>query len=153
MKFLQFNYIKYGLIMSSVLVICLLIMHITGHYSSFQTGTVLDAIFVLAPFVVWLFGLLAYRKELKNNMTFKQGWSEGIRISLVFGAVSPFIFMIYYVFFNPGVLSYVRDTYGLNGASNTTVIIVDMLAQAIGSIVMGTVYTAILAFFLKSTKS
>lgn len=152
MKYLQLNYVKYGLIMSSVLIICLLIMHITGHYSTFQKGTVLDTIFVLAPFVVWLLGLLAFKKERKNKITFKEGWGEGIRISLVFAIVSPFIFMIYYVFFNPGIIGYVRDTYGLTGASNTTVIIVDMLAQAIGSLFMGTIYTAVLAFFLRTKK-
>jgi hypothetical protein len=150
MKLPLHNFLKYGLIMNGVLVICLALMHLTGQYSSFEKGAPLDIIFLLAPFVIWFLGLKAKKKELKNKMTFKEGWVEGIKISLVFGIISPFIFMLYYVGFNPGILTYVRDSYGLEGASKSTVIMVDMFTQLLGSVVMGTVYSVVLALFMKT---
>lgn len=136
--------------MSSVLLICLTLMHVTGQYSSFEKGGPLDILFILSPFVVWYLGLRAKKKQLKNKMTFKQGWFEGIKIAAVFAVISPFIFMFYYVGFNPGILTYVGNSYGLAGASKTTVIVVDMVAQFVGSLIMGTMYSAILAVFMRS---
>lgn len=149
MKIAQENYLKYGLIMSGVLLLCLALMHLTGQYSSFEKGGPLDIVFILSPFVIWYLGLRAKKRQLKNNISFKQAWVEGIKIATVFAVISPFIFMFYYLGFNPAILGYVRDSYGLEGASKTTVIVVDMVAQFVGAVLMGTIYSAILAFFMK----
>lgn len=147
---LQKNHIKYGLIMSGILLICLTLMHVTNQYSSFEKGAPLDTIFVLAPFVIWFLAIRAYKKELKNRMSFKQGLVQGIKISTVFGIISPIIFMLYYTLFNPGILNYVAESYGMKGAPTVAIIAVDMLVQCVGSIIMGTLYIAILSLFMRS---
>lgn len=144
------NYMKYGLIMCGVVVFCLSLLHATGQYADFEKKSPFEAIFILAPFVVWFLGIRARKKELKNKMTFKQGLTEGFKISLVFAVISPFIFMFYYLLFNGEILAYVRRAYGMAGASDTIVIMVDMAVQFIGSIVMGTIAGSIISFFLKS---
>jgi cyanate permease len=150
MKLLQKNHFKYGLIMSGVLIICLLVLHLLGQQTNFDEGILLDTIFALAPFVIWFFSLKAYKKELNNNMSFKQGVIHGVKISVVFGVVSSVIFMSYYLLFNPGILNYIATSYGMKNSPTGLVISVDMTVQLLGSIIMGTLYTAILSFFLKS---
>ncbi len=150
MKWWEQNYVKYALSMCGVIVVCLLFMHVTGQYTSFEKRTPLEFIFILAPFILWFLGIKSRKKELKGKMTFKQGLTEGFKISLVFAIISPFIFMLYYLLFNQEILNYVRDAYQLTGASNEKVIMVDMTVQFVGSIVMGTISSAILSFFLKT---
>jgi hypothetical protein len=104
---------------------------------------------IIAPFVIWYLGLREYKKDLKGKMTFKQGVRQGFKISLVYAAVSPFIFLVFY-FVNPSLLEYAKTAYGLTAASDTIVIAVDMLVQVVAAIVGGTVYAAILSLFLKS---
>jgi hypothetical protein len=83
-------------------------------------------------------------------MSFKQGVIHGLKVSAVFGAVSAIIFMTYYLLFNPGILSYIAESYGMKNAFTWQVILVDMLVQFIGSVIMGTIFTTVVSFFLKS---
>lgn len=152
MKILRLNYVKYGLIMSCVLLICLVLMHVTGQYDSFEKGAPLDILFVIAPFILWFLGLRSYKKMLNDRMTFKQGLFEGIRISVVFAVFSSVIFATYYLFVNQAIIEYLRKSYGMEEASNTAVIITDLSVQFIGSITMGTIFTSILSFFMKTKK-
>lgn len=138
--------------MSGVLLLCLLLMHLSGHFTSFDKGGPLDIVFILSPLVVWYLGLREFKQRHNGKATFKQLWREGILISLVFGVISPFIFMLYYLLINSAILEYVARSYGLEGSTIMTVIIVDMVVQFIGAMLMGAVYSAILAFFLKSKK-
>lgn len=151
MELLKQNYVKYGLIMCAVLLVCLCLMEITGQNQSFDNKSPFQFIFMfIAPFVVWWLGIAAKKKLLKNKMTFKQGLSEGFKISLAYGIVSPFIFLFYYVFINPDIVAYVKVAYNLSEAQDAVVIGVDMLAQLIAAIVFGTLYAAIISLFLKS---
>ncbi len=151
MKLLQLNYVKYGLILVCVLVVCLLLMEVTGQKESFDEKSPLFVIYqFIAPAVVWYLGIKAKKKMHKNKLTFKQGLVEGFKISLVFAIVSPFIFLAYYTLINPGILNFVRTAYNMPGASDAMVIGVDMLVQFFASLIFGTIYAAIISFFLKS---
>ena len=151
MNLLKQNYVKYGLILACVLVLCLLIMEVTGQNDSFDEKSPLFVIYqFIAPAVVWYLGIKAKKKMLKNKLTFKQGLIEGIKISLVFAIVSPFIFLAYYTLVNPGILNFVRTVYGLTGANDSFVIAVDMGMQFVVSLIFGTLYAAIISFFMKS---
>lgn len=127
-------------------------MHLTGQYTSFDKGGPLDLIFLVSPFVIWFLGLQSFKKLKKNKVSFKQLVAEGVRISVVFGLISPFIFMTYYLLFNMAILDYVSKSYGLEGSSTTLVITIDMVVQFIGAILMGTIYSAVLAIFMRSRK-
>jgi hypothetical protein len=137
--------------MSALTLVCLIVLHGAGNIFGQQDDSPLFIVFAFgAPLLVWYLGLSAFKKERKNRMTFKQGVIEGFKISLVYGFTSPFVFTAYYIFLNPDVISYIRTSYKLTGATDDIVIAVDMIAQFFGAVVVGTVYGIILSFFLKS---
>jgi hypothetical protein len=150
MKLLSQNHVKYALIMSGIIALCLVFMEVTGQNDSFDKSPLVAAAMFFAPVVIWYLGINAKKKLLKGNMTFKQGLLEGFKISLVYGIVSPFLFLVYYLLVNPGILEYVRKVYALTGASDTNVIVVDMAIQFFSAIIMGTLLGAVASFFLKS---
>lgn len=151
MDILKQSYVKYGLIMTGLLIGCLALMEITGQNESFENKSPIFFVYqFLAPAVVWYFAIKAKKKELKGKLTFKQGITQGFKISLVFAVISPFIFALYYTLINPAILTYVKSAYGLNQVSDVMIIIIEMFAQFVGAIIFGTVYAAIISFFLKT---
>lgn len=150
MEILKRNYVRYGIIMSAFVVICLFAMEVTGQNESFDKSVLTPLFTFIAPAIVWFFGIWAKKKMLKNKMTFKQGFVEGFKISLVFGLISPFIFMFYYLLVNPDILTYVAESYSLGNADTGIVIITDMVIQFVSAVGFGSVYAAIISFFLKS---
>ncbi len=152
MKFLQQNYVKYGLIMSAPLIACLTWMEVSGQNKSFDKSPLIPLLIIIAQAVIWYFGIAAKKKILKNTMSFKQGFIEGLKISLVFAIVSSLIILFYYKFVNSAILLSVKEAYMMKGASDQTAIHVDMFAQFVTSIIFGSVASAIISFFLKSKK-
>ena len=151
MEILKQNHVKYGLIMSAIIAVCLLFMEITGQNQSFdQKSPLVFFSMIVAPFIVWWMGIKAKKDSQKGKLTFKEGLKEGFKISLVYGIVSPFVFVLYYLLINPGILDYVRTSYNLTEASQMTVILVDMLVQFISALIFGTIYAAIISFFVKA---
>lgn len=138
--------------MSGLTAVCLLLMEVTGNNESFdQKSSLFLAFTVLAPFIVWWMGISAKKQLLGNKLTYKQGILEGFKISLVFAITSPFVFVAYYLLFNYEILNYVRSSYMLSeDTSDTIVILIDVVAQFISAIVFGTIYAAVISFFLKS---
>lgn len=137
--------------MAKITAVCLVIMELTGNNQSFDQKSPLTIVFMfIAPFFVWWLGMAAKKKMLKNKITYKQAFTEGVKISLVYALISPFVFLLYYLLVNPEILQYVRTAYGLTSASTTTVIVVDMLVQAVSATVFGSIYAAILAIFIRS---
>lgn len=150
-EFLQRSYVRYGLVQSAITALCLVIMEITGQNESFdQKSPIFLLGTMLAPFVIWYFGIKERRKELKGKLTWKEGVKQGLKISLVYAIVSPFVFLIYYVLINPSIVTNVGEAYQLTNADNTIIITVDMLVQFVAALIFGGVYAAIISFFLKS---
>jgi FtsH-binding integral membrane protein len=150
MKLFGQSYVKYGLLMCAVVVVCLTVMELTGQNQSFDKSPLTIVWTFIAPAVVWYLGINARKKSQKGKLTFKEGVKEGFKISFVFGLVSPFIFALYYLLFNPQILEYVKTSYGLTNAEDAIVIAVDMLVQFISALIFGTIYAAIISFFLKT---
>lgn len=152
MDLLQKTHVKYGLLMSAITAVCLILMEITGNNESFDKSPYATFFIFIAPLIVWYLGIREKKKSQKNKITFKQGLSAGFKISLVYAAVSPFIFLLYYLLFNPSIVAHVGESYGLQNVSVPMIIAVDMVAQVIGAVVFGTMYAAIVAFALKTRK-
>lgn len=152
MKFLSQNYVKYGLLMTGVIAVCLFIMEVTGQNKSFEHSPIVFFFTAIAPAIIWFFGIRAKKKSLKGKLTFKQGLSEGFKISLVYGIASPFVFLFYYLFINPEIVEYVKEVYQMKNASDAMVIGVDLGSQFVGAVVFGTIYGAIISLFLKTKK-
>jgi hypothetical protein len=126
-------------------------MEIKGQNESFQNKSPIFLVYqFVAPAIIWFFGLRAAKQTLKGKMTFKQGLTESFKMSLVFAVVSPFVFLAYYTLVNPEILSYVKSAYRLTEASDSMVIAIDMVAQFVAALVFGTIYGAIISFFLKT---
>jgi hypothetical protein len=148
---LKQNHVKYGLLLTGLITVCLMWMYATNNYSKMQEPSAEGLIISFGmPLLVYFLGLRARKKELKNKLTLKQGIKESFKISLMAGLTSPFVFLIFYIFFNPGLIEYARNAYGMVGASDTMVVTVDLLIQLIGSIIFGTILGSIISFFLKS---
>lgn len=153
MKLLKQNYIKYGLLMSGLTALFLLFRHFTGGYSNIDEigKSPLELLFIVfVPIAVWTLGIQAKKKEQKGKITYKQALVEGIKIALVYGITSPFVYVAYYIFLNPGMADYMRREYGMPNASFEMVILFDSVVQFIAALLGGTIYTAVLSFFLKS---
>jgi hypothetical protein len=127
-------------------------MELTGNNETFDQKSPIFLFYqFIAPLIVWYFGLTSYKKLHNGKMSFKDGVKEGFRMSLVFGIVSPFIFVAYYLI-NPGIVDFIKTAYQMPDADNNTIIAFDMIVQLVAALIGGTIYAAILSFFLK-TKS
>lgn len=136
--------------MCAVIASCLTYMEISGQNDSFDKSPLVAALMFLSPVVIWYLGIYSKKKLLKGKMTFKQGFIEGFKISLVYALVSPIIFLVYYTVVNPEIVGYVRKVYGMTNASDANVILVDIVATMLTGVVMGTILGAVASFFLKS---
>lgn len=149
MKYLTQNHFNYGLLMCLVVVACLAIMELTGNNESFEKNPLLTLVQMLMPLVIWYMGITKKKQEQKGKLTFKEGVTEGFKISLAFGLLSPFVFMLYYVFINPEI---VTNTYNQPQFSFSQIIVLDMALQLVSAVIFGTLYSAIISFFVKSKK-
>lgn len=138
--------------MTGVIVLCLLFMEVTGQNKSFEHSPIVFFFTAIAPAVIWFFGIRAKKKLLKGKLTFKQGFLEGFKISLVYGITSPFVFLFYYLFINPEIVEQVKVIYQMESASDAMVIGTDLGSQLIAAVVFGTIYGAIISLFLRSKK-
>lgn len=152
MKLLSQNYIKYGLLMTGVIAVCLIIMEITGENKSFNHSPLAFFFTAIAPAVIWFFGIRAKKKLLKGKLTIRQGIVEGFKISLVYGLVSPLVFLFYYLFINPEIIENVKATYQMTNVSDAMIIGIDMGVQFVAAVIFGTIYGAIISLFIKSKK-
>ena len=142
---------RYGLAMTAFTAAWVLLMHITGQYGPEYKANPLDLLFiVVVPLIVWYLGIKAKKEQKKGKISFQEGLKEGFQISLVYGILSPFIFGIYHVQINPARVESLKPVYGLVGVTDMHIIFVDMLVQFISAIVFGTLYAAIISYFLKS---
>jgi hypothetical protein len=150
MKLFTPNQIKYGLLLSLVIVVCLAIMELTGQNESFDKSPVTMVFMFIAPIVLYYLGINTRKQAQGNKLTFKQGVKEGFKIALVYGLISPFVFALYYLLINPGIVNYVRESYAMTNASTAAVIGVDMLIQLVTALIIGTIFSAIISFFVKT---
>lgn len=153
MQLLKKSYVKHGLVMCGLIALCLVLMEVTGENMSFEKSPFQVIFTMIAPFVVWYYGIRARKVAQHGSLTFKEGVAEGFKISVVFAIVSPFIFALYYIAVNPAIVNSVRQAYGLTDAPFTKVVMIDMFVQFISAIIFGTIYAAILSTVMKSKKS
>lgn len=149
MKYFTKNHVKYGVLMCFVVIVCLALMELTGNNQSFEKVPILMGIQMLMPLVIWYCGIKDKKDLQKGKISFKEGVTEGFKISLIFAALSPFVFMLYYFFINPEI---VTKTYNQPTSSFAQIVVIDMILQFISALVFGTLYAAIISFFLKTKK-
>ena len=73
MKLLQQSYVKYGLIMTASLVVCLGLMEMTGNNQSFENKSSIFFVYqFILPALVWYLGLREKKRIQKGQLTFKR---------------------------------------------------------------------------------
>ncbi len=136
--------------MSAVTAFCLIMMQITGQNDSFDNKSPFQFFFMfVAPAIVWYLGIKAKKKANKGKLTFKQGLAEGFKISLVYGLVSPFVFLTFYLI-NPVIIDYIRKSYNMMTQPTYVVIVIDMVAQLVASIVFGVIYASVISLLIRT---
>ena len=154
MQFLKISYVKYGLIMTASLLVCLGLMEVSGNNQTFENKSPIFFIYqFIMPAVIWWLAIAERKRLQKGKLSYKQGLLEGFNTSVVFGLTSPFVFGAYYLLINPEILDYVKAAYGMPEASTAMIVSLDLLAQVFSAIVFGSLYGAIISLFLKSKKS
>ncbi|MES2622993.1 MAG: DUF4199 domain-containing protein [Patescibacteria group bacterium] len=151
MKKPTYNATVYGLLLTVVPVICLVLMEITGNNLTFDNPTWYDiAIQTVLPVFILYLGIRARKKQLGGLITWKQGTVAGFEISLIFALISPFVFLAYYYFVNFKIIASVRNAYHLTRASDMGVIRIDMLLQFVSALIFGLIVSSIISFFIRS---
>ncbi|HEY0980235.1 MAG TPA: DUF4199 domain-containing protein [Candidatus Paceibacterota bacterium] len=147
------NHWNYALILSCFTIACLVLMETSGNNQSFNSGAWYQVLFMtIAPAVVLFLGIRTKRAILDGVMSFKQGFREGMMISLLFGIISAFVFLAYYKWFNSGILESVRIAYRMQSASETKLILTDMGLQVVFAVVFGAIVSSVSSFILKRSK-
>ncbi len=149
MKFFAQNHLKYGLAGTGVLFLALLFLHLGGYETALENITFIQIIiFVLYPLLLWYFGIKAKKEERDGNLPLIDGVYEGFKIALVLGLSSPLAFLLYFLIFNLGtILS--RNTQGTD-FPGFGIIAANMVIQGLLIIILGTIYGAVVALFLRS---
>lgn len=150
MKFVLHDYMRYGLSMTLVVIVCLGVMELTGQNKTFDNSPLTFFFNTIAPAIIWYLGIAARKRMQKGKLTFKEGVSEGLKISVVAGVSSFFVFLFYYLYVNPAIVSYAREVYHMYKATDAQIIQTDLTVQIIGTIIGGTLYSALVSFFLRS---
>lgn len=150
MKLLTSIPVKYALAMCAVVVVCLTMMEITGENKSFDKSIYASFFTFIAPVIIWFLGIREKKLQQKGKLTYKQGVIEGFKIGVAYGILSPFIFLGYYLFFNPQIIASVRTMYQLTNQPDFVVIGADLGIQAVASVLFGTIYGIILSSFLRN---
>lgn len=152
-ELLEKTHVKYGLIMSALTAAFILSMHLTGQYTNLKERSPIEFVFIaLTPVLVWYFGIRAHKKKLLGKLSWKEGVKEGFLIALVYALTSPFVYLIYYLLINPEIVAFMRQEYGMQTSSLEMVILMDVLVQFVAALVMGTLYGAVIAVFLRTKK-
>jgi hypothetical protein len=150
MRLAKENYIYWAMVLNVITVIALALMELSGHNQSYEPHSFLFIAYqFIIPVIVWYLGIRAKKKQLKNKLTFRQGMIEGILIGLVFGLTSPFIFMFYYIYINPGIVEWIR-----HGSQDPTWLVIgkDMLLSLIVCFVTSLILSPPISFLLMTKK-
>jgi arginine exporter protein ArgO len=153
MKLLKTPAVVFGLIMTALTAGCLIIMEVTGKNQTLDSKSFLQTMYQIGtPLLVWYFGIRARRSRQKGKLTYKQGFQEGMKITLTYVLTSPFVFLLYYTVINPEFVNYARTVYHLPSSPAAVVIATDLGMAAVIALLFGTLYSAIFPLFLKKKK-
>lgn len=125
-------------------------MYSLGYYGSQKDSTSnFDLLSILIPIIGLYLGLRAKRNENDNILTYLQGLSTGVKISLVWAVLSSLLFLLYYVGIDKASLEYVGEAYGMKDSSVMRVLMVDLGIQLISSFIFGSLSSLFFAFLVK----
>jgi hypothetical protein len=138
--------LKYGLLITFVVVIWIVIVRLwlgrgAGTQGQVLSGVLFNAVAILAIFL----GMRERKQALHGALSFKEGVKTGMAISLVYAISACLFFMIEYLVAGPKLL--------LSEAGAQTGPLWQVAAKAyaglfFGSLLFGLIYSTLIAFFL-----
>ena len=138
--------IKYGLIITAVVVAWIVIVRLMLKVGPDSTAHVIGPLlFNLAAIVAIFLGMRAKKKEQNGQLGFKQGLKVGMAISLVYAVSSCLFFFIQFLIAGPGLL---MSEAGPVAGPLWQVAAFAYAGLFFGSLFFGLIYSTIIAFFL-----
>jgi hypothetical protein len=138
--------VKYGLLITAVAVGWIVIVRLLiGMDADSKASVIAPILFNLAQIVAIYLGMKARKKELRGEMSFKEGVKTGMGISLVYAASACLFFMIEFLVAGPKLL---LSDAGPQAGPIWQVAAIAYSALFFGSILFGLVYSTIISFFI-----
>ncbi|MBK8876258.1 MAG: DUF4199 domain-containing protein [Bacteroidetes bacterium] len=101
--------IQYGLILGGILIAISLLIYVLGLEKDETVTTVSGIINIAVPAIVTFLGIRELRDKYQHGfISFGQGFSCGLVISIIGGALSSIYSFLYFKVINPGMLAYIR---------------------------------------------
>lgn len=152
--------IKWGLIFSAASLLWNTLEYVAGfHTVHIEQHEIFSMFFLIPAITIMTLGMREYKKQAGGVITYGQSFMSGLYISILVAVLSAPVQYVFFTFINPGFFN-AFITHIVNKGSmtadaaaayfNLKSYIVQGLA---GSIVMGTVSSAIIALFLRSKKA
>jgi hypothetical protein len=151
--------LKYALIFSAMQVIWLFLEYTSGLQTIHKELHPLVSMLIVIPAaVIFSMGIRAKKKELEGVITFKQAAVAGILISFVAAMLSPVVMLIFSRSINPNFFTDFQN-YAVEKGQMTLEQAMQyfnlssyMLQSAMGTMLMGTVISTIVAFIIKNKR-
>ncbi len=151
--------IKWGLIFTIVALLWMVFERLMGwHGENIGQHATLTNLFAIPAIVIYVLALLDKRKrDLGGLMTWGQGFTSGLIITLVVVILSPFAQYLTHTIITPEYFTNVIE-YAVNQEQMTREEAESyfslsnyMFQSAIGGLIMGVITSAVVAFFTKKT--
>ena len=138
--------LKYGLLITLVVVFWIVIVRLWLGRGGGPTGQVMSGLlFNAAAVIAILLGMRERKEALGGAMRFKEGVKTGMAISLVYAISSCLFFMIEYLVAGPKLL---MSEAGPQTTALWQVVVVAYAGLFFGSLIFGLIYSTLIAFFL-----
>ena len=101
--------VKYGVILGGALMIISLLLYALGLDKDETVSKIAGIFNILIPAIITFLGIKALRDENQNGfITFGQGFSCGLVISIIGAVISGLYSYLYFLVINPWMVTYVR---------------------------------------------
>jgi uncharacterized protein DUF4199 len=138
--------LKYGLLITAVVVAWVLIVRfLMGVGADSKANVIAPILFNLAAIVAIYLGMTARKKELRGELSFKEGVKTGMMISLVYATSACLFFMIEFIVAGPKLL---LSDAGPQAGPIWQVVAIAYSGLFFGSILFGLIYSTIISFFI-----
>jgi uncharacterized membrane protein len=137
--------LKYGLLITLVVVVWVLVTHFLVPLAPESNANVLAPILFNLAAIVAIFRGIKSRKDETSGITFKDGIKTGLGISLVYAISTSLFFFILFLIVGPTLMA------NEPMAANSPIWKVALGAFAgmfLGSLILGLVYSTVVSFFL-----
>jgi uncharacterized protein DUF4199 len=138
--------LKYGLLITAVVVAWVLIVRfLMGIGADSKANVIAPILFNLAAIVAIYLGMTARKKELRGELSFKEGVKTGMMISLIYATSACLFFIIEFLVAGPKLL---LSDAGPQAGPIWQVVAIAYSGLFFGSILFGLIYSTIISFFI-----